>query len=143
MLNKLITTITLCAFLWGHSGLAECVKEVTLLNQGDPSPCRGYLFTPEKELKVRIMNEENKYFQQQVDILNKQINLLNDSLKLQEEISGKEREKAELWRVRAEDSTRKLIDSEDGRGKRDLLFVIGGVLLTLGAGYAASKFWSK
>jgi len=141
MLSKLISLIMLISIV--NISLAECIKDVTFLNKGEAAPCSGFLFSPEKELKVRIMNEENKFFTQQLELLNKQVNLLNESIRLQESITNKERDKAELWRIRAEDSTRKLIESEDGRGKRDLIFVIGGVILTIGAGYVASKFWSR
>lgn len=143
MLNRLKTTFILIVFLWSQVSFSDCVKDVTSVIKGDIVKCDGYLFSPEKELKVRIMSEENKYFKQQIELLDKQINLITESMKIQESITSKEREKAELWRIRAEDSTKKLIESEDGRGRRDLLFVIGGVLLTLGAGYAASQFWSR
>jgi len=47
-----------------------------------------------------------------------------------------EAEKSELWRARAEDSTKKLVETESNRGLRDALFLILGIGLTVGAGAA-------
>jgi len=62
--------------------------------------------------------------------------LYKKELQTTEQIVEKEQKKAELWREAAETSTKKYIESEENRGKRDWLFLISGVVLTVAAGYA-------
>lgn len=108
-----------------------------LPNQG--APCEGYLFSPEKEKELRLMNEDYTFLKQELDLREKQVDKLQKSVTLLEEVNDKEQQKAELWRAKAEDSTKKYMESEDGRGRRDLLFLIGGVVLTCAAGWAIGQ----
>jgi hypothetical protein len=131
-----INKALLCSAFFCHNLYADCLKPVQYTLKGEVAQCSGFLFSPQKELEVRISVEENKVLKQELE-LNKK---LLDNYRLQvsnlEHIYSKESEKTELWRVRAEDSTKKLIESESGRGNRDLLFLIGGVALTIASGYA-------
>jgi hypothetical protein len=109
---------------------------VTVLNKAEKAPCRGYLFSPEKEKEVYIKIEENKLLKKEIELKDLKIEFFLTDVKDVEAISKREAEKAELWRVRAEDSTKKLVESESKRGMRDILFLILGIGLTLGAGVA-------
>ncbi|NDE09871.1 MAG: hypothetical protein EBZ95_04805, partial [Chitinophagia bacterium] len=51
-----------------------CKKEVTYLNEGQPAPCMGYLFTPEEEFLVRSKVEK---FDQLDELSKKQDELIN------------------------------------------------------------------
>ena len=137
---KIITLLlTLSLILPQNTAAATCEKPVTLLNEGASAPCRGYLFTPEKELEVRIVNEDYKILQKEIEFKDLQIGKLQKSLNESDKIIELEVQKAELWRNRAEDSTKKLIESEDGRGTRDFWMVVLGVALTVGAGFAIGQ----
>lgn len=119
--------------------IAECQKPVQMLKNGDLAPCDGYLFSPDKELEVRISSEENKILKKQLPLLNNQIYTLKQQLELDSKIIERESQKSELWRVKAYEMTEKFIESENNRGKRDLFFLIGGVILTIGAGFAVGQ----
>jgi hypothetical protein len=137
---KLLTGLLILSMVIPQYGIAgECQKPVTLLEEGASAPCRGYLFTPPKELEVRIQNEENKLLNKEIEFKDLKIDKLNKSLLESDKIIELEQQKAELWRARAEDSTRKLVESEDGRGRRDFWMVVLGVALTVGAGYAVGQ----
>lgn len=137
-MNKLIALI-LSLVLPYSSYAAECQNPVKLLEEGSPAPCRGYLFSPEKELQVRIMSreytllkEENVNLDQVVDKLKKINYEYNRILELEEQ-------KTQLWRTRAEDITSKYIEAETNRGRRDMLFVVLGVGLTVLAGWSMGQ----
>lgn len=144
MLNKVAVKRVLAVILAGligisNSAFAGCDKPVTLLIQGQKAPCRGYLFSPNKELEVRTRFEHLKLLEETIDIKERKVKLYLDQSMLFSEIAERERKKSELWRIRAEDSTEKLIASEDGRGKRDFLFIGAGVILTVLAGWAVGQ----
>lgn len=46
--------IALAILFLSTQSFAVCTKPVTLLEEGAKTECTGYLFTPEKELEVRI-----------------------------------------------------------------------------------------
>lgn len=85
-------------FLIPSLAFAECKQPVSLLEEGKPAPCLGYLFTPEKEAEVRtkIANYNNlelivKKQDELVDVLNKRVynqieqnQILNEQLNLRE-----------------------------------------------------------
>jgi hypothetical protein len=116
-----------------------CDQPVKHLEQGEASPCAGFLFSPEKEIEVRTAILENGLLKSEMSLKDNKISLLEENSKYYQEIVAKESEKAELWRKRAEDSTEKLMGSEENRGKRDLAFLIGGILLTTLAGWSLGQ----
>lgn len=65
--------IILSLLLISNVSLA-CNKPVTYLTQGTPSPCTGYLFTPEQEKLVREYKQERDSF---AEILGKQDSLIS------------------------------------------------------------------
>ncbi len=136
---KDISKIVLVFFLVPNLCFAECPKPVQFLKIEEKANCNGYLFSPEKELEVRITNEDNKLLKKEIEFKDLKIDKLNKSLFETDKIIDLERQKSELWRARAEDSTMKLVESEDGRGKRDFWMVVLGVALTVGAGFAIGQ----
>ena len=138
MYKKVVHVITLLVFLTSQIGYS-CDKPVTYLEKETVAPCTGYLFSPQKELEVRLIVQNQSYIKQENELLNKKVQLLMENSQFLEEIVKKEQEKAELWRVRAIESTEKLVASEEGRGKRDWLFLISGVVLTVAAGFAVGQ----
>lgn len=117
----------------------ECSKPVTQLNEGTPAPCRGFLFSPDKESEVRLVVEDSKLMKQEIELKDLKIKLLVNDIKDTEFIIGKEKEQAELWRKRAEESTLLLTKKQDGQGRRDWVMLLMGVALTVGAGYAVGQ----
>lgn len=138
-MKKLVTLITLLSYLAGEWAFAACSQPVTLLQENTPAPCRGYLFTPEKEHEVFKLKENYKLLNEELGIKDKQLNIYKNNDAVVQEAIKLEQQKSELWRAKAEDSTKKLIESESGRGTRDILFIGLGVLLTIGAGFAIGQ----
>lgn len=66
--------------------LAACKTPVTYLKVNQPSPCTGYLFTPEMELKVRQDLIEYDYLKKQNEINLKKINNLDEQIKIMDQI---------------------------------------------------------
>jgi len=118
---------------------ADCTKPVTLLEQGASAPCRGYLFTVEKEKEIRLINEDVKLLKEEISYKDSKIKLLSANLNLADDILQKEREKTELWRNTAEKSTLQLIKSNEGQSRRDLYMILLGVVVTVGAGFAVGQ----
>lgn len=122
-----------------NSFAAECQVPVKLLEEGSPAPCRGYLFSPEKELDVRIKVKDYSLLKQENEVLNQMIERLNKKNSESEKIIDLEIQKTELWKTRAEDITLKYVSVEENRGKRDFMFILMGVGLTVLAGWAVGQ----
>ena len=131
--------LTLISLLISTEVFAGCPKPVTPLQQGEAAPCEGFLFSPEKEREIRGVNEEYKLLLEQTKLYLEQKELYKKELDESEKIIEKEQEKSEKWRDAAEKATEKYTAQEESRGTRDLLFLIGGVLLTVGAGWAVGQ----
>lgn len=135
-MSKLVVLLLSLSLAIPTPAYAKCERQVKVLDVGDKAPCRGFLFSPEKELEIRLIVQDKGLLNQELEYKNKKIDLLLKDLIVVDSIIEKERQKSELWRIRAEESTLKLVESEEGRGKRDFWFVVLGVALTVGAGYA-------
>lgn len=118
---------------------AECSKQVTLLEQGTPAPCKGFLFSPEKEQQVYLLNEKYKLIQQELDLKNQFIDRYKKDSALMDDILEKERQKSELWRTTAVQSTTQLIEVKENQGKRDMWMILTGVALTVLAGWSVGQ----
>jgi hypothetical protein len=136
---KKLMALILALSLPLNSFAAECSAPVKLLEEGSSAPCRGYLFSPEKELEVRIKYKEHSLIKDELDSLNKMVEKLQKRDAESEKILQLEVEKTELWKTRAEDVTLKYTTVEENRGKRDLLFVLLGVGLTVLAGWSMGQ----
>lgn len=122
---------------------AACNKPVTLLEETQPSPCKGYLFTPEAENSTFQEVESYHLLRQEMDIKNKQLDLYNiQATSLRGALDASEKQ-TEVWRNSAIDSTTKLVKADEGRATKDLLFIGLGVVLTLGTGWAVGQVWHK
>lgn len=127
---KLLTLILSLSLT--SKAFSDC-SPVTPIQSGQIAPCTGFIFTPEKELELRIKNENYKSLleQSKIHIQQKELNkkLLEDS----EQIAYKEREKSEVWKKQAELLAEKNTKSEDIRNIRDWVFFglgIGVSILT-------------
>lgn len=121
------------------NSFAECTVPVKLLEEGATAPCRGFLFTPEKELQVRMLKKE-------YDLLGAEtqnLNLMVDKYKKKDiefnKIIELESQKTELWKTRAEDVTLKYVTVEESRTKRDFVFILMGMGLTVLGAWAAGQ----
>ena len=139
MLNKIVLVCLTILVAFPGQLYAGCEKPVSHLVKDQKAPCEGYLFSPEKELEVRIKNENYKLLLEQTKIYLQQITLFKSQVVITEEIAEKEKKKAELWRTRAETITEKYVTQEERRGWRDWMFISAGVLLTIGAGWGVGQ----
>ena len=105
----------------------DCGQAVSSLNKGQPAPCAGFLFSPDKELEVRTKVQQYDNMQQESDIKDKQIQLYQSNAQIYEEVAKKQQQEVELYRKKAEDSTEKYIAAENSVGLRDALFFGLGV----------------
>lgn len=85
------------------------------------------------------MNEDYSLVKQELEIKNKKIDILMYDRTLSDNIIEKERSKSELWRITAEKSTLELVKVNEDQGNRDLLMILLGVVVTVGAGYAVGQ----
>lgn len=134
-----LTAFILAATLTSQVAWADCSSPVTLLEKDQSAPCRGYLFTPEKEKQVRGLNEDYKLLQEELTIKDKQLELYKlqvQSLYQAAELSEK---KSSLWQTKAQEAVERTVSIEQSRQTRDLLFVLGGVALTVLAGWAIGQ----
>jgi len=118
---------------------AECIAPVKLVEEGAPAQCRGFLFSPEKELEVRLMKKDHDLLVLEV----KELDLISDKSKQKDlelkKIIELEEQKTELWKSKAEDITLKYIAVEENRTKRDFGFILMGVGLTVLSAWAVGQ----
>lgn len=96
MKNIFVATLILLSSIQGYATL--CENPVTSLKEGTTAPCTGYLFTPEKELEVRLKVSTYDQMEQLVkrqeelnSILYKRVDNLQDlNLKMSDKISAGE-----------------------------------------------------
>ena len=117
----------------------ECTSPVRLLEEGTSAQCRGYLFSPDKELEVRMMKQDYAIVKQEKDTLIQMVDRLNKKEADSEAILNLESQKTELWKTRAEDITLKYVSVEENRGRRDFLFILMGIGLTVLAGWTVGQ----
>lgn len=136
---KKLMALILALSLPINSFAAECPAPVKLLEENSPAPCRGYLFSPEKELQVRIFKKEYDLMIQEKNALDEIIKRLEKKNFESEKIVQLEMQKTDLWKTRAEDITLKYVTVEENRGRRDFMFILAGVGLTVLAGWAVGQ----
>jgi hypothetical protein len=130
LISLLVNTI-IC-----ESVFAGCSQPVFHLQPNQPAPCEGYLFSVEKEKELRLLSEDYKILKDKFDAQQYLTEIYKTQTSLWKEISDKEKERAELWRQAAEASTQKYLDAQERSSNRDLWFLLGGVVLTVAAGFA-------
>lgn len=136
---KIVALITASSFMWSSFAYGQCAKPVTLLQPKEPAPCRGYLFTPEKEQELRLLNEDYKFLNEKLRLRDRQLDLLTREVDNLQSVADMEKQKAELWRKAAEDSTLRLVEKEDKQAARDWLHILAGIGLTVLAGWAVGQ----
>jgi len=109
--------------LYTSTALATCSKPVTYLTKGSETPCTGFLFSPEAEGKVRLSDLDLSLQKDMGVLREQQLNLLKEDNKLL-------LDQKNLWRTRAEDSTKKLIDSEGNKIWSMFLYFAAGAAVT-------------
>lgn len=135
-MSKIVPLILIWSF--SFKALADC-KPVTPIQVGETAPCPGYIFSPAKELELRQEHEDYKFSQEQIKLYLQQKEVYKQQLEASDKIAEKEAQKAEIWRKAAEDSTAKYVQLEDARTTRDWLFILAGIGLTVGAGWAMGQ----
>lgn len=137
-MKKVIAAFLASCILTGPV-FAQCPKPVTPLEKGEQAPCSGFLFSPEKEQELRIKNEQYKLLMEESKLYIQQIELYRKEVTVTDEIVKKERDKAEVWRKAAEDSTERYVKLEEARTTRDWMFLVAGVGLTVLAGWSVGQ----
>ncbi len=133
---KKLLIIALCFAMTINSFATECLTPVKLLEENNPAPCRGYLFSPERELETRIKIKNNSFLEEELQTTNSIIRKLKIKESESDVILKLEQEKTELWKIRAETITLKYTSVEENRERRDFAFILMGIGLTVLAGYA-------
>jgi hypothetical protein len=131
--------LSLITLLAAGPGYAQASQPVKALKKGEPSPWDGFLFSLEKEQEVRLKIEYYKLIQVELELHKEQKELFRQELSLSKQTIEKEQQKSEAWRKLAESSTLELSKMQEARGSRDWLFVVSGVVLTVGAGWAIGQ----
>ena len=115
------------------SALADsgCAQPVTLLDVNQASPCRGWLFSPEKEVELYKEDQSYKLLQQQDLIKDNQISLYKDQITNLQSALDASQKQSEVWQNKAIDYNQKYSSIESDTTKRDVLFYAAGILTVL------------
>lgn len=74
----------LLVFILGYSQIAsandECQKAVVLLKKGEPSPCEGFLFSPDAQKKASQSIDDAKYYKDLSELLHSRNDLLQQQI---------------------------------------------------------------
>lgn len=137
-MKKLLTVFIALSFSV-NSFATECSAPVKLIEENSPAPCRGYLFSPDKELEVRVKVLDYSLLKRNLEDLNKIVDKLNKKEIEYNELLELERKKSDLWKTRAEDITLKYVTLEDNKYRRDYMFILMGIGLTVLAGWTVGQ----
>lgn len=104
LFGKLILILSIFASSITNAG--SCKDPVSFLELGNPAPCTGYLFSPEKEKELRFQALELPFYKnlttlykQETDILKQRIEIKDKQIELYEKrLDNKERSQI-LWFV--------------------------------------------
>lgn len=135
MIKKLIAIGLIVSYVVGttnlHASEVSCPSTVSLLDQGQPSPCRGYLFSPDKELELFKINEDYKLLKE-IDLLkDKKIVFLQEQLKDVEQSYTYQKQETTLYQTQANTYALKYEQDKSDQSLRDALFYGGGVVTTV------------
>jgi len=126
MKNLLIITMLLI-----FNGSFAC-DPVKFVEKGNPAPCSGYLFTPEKEREIRLQLVELEFEKQLVISKDRQIELHKQENKLITE-------RYDLWRVEAKELSSDLSKERNNNFWRNTLYFALGMIITTGVTYAVNQ----
>lgn len=118
-------SILIFLLLWSQFSYGVCNDPVTYLNERDPAPCKGYLFTEEKEAEVREIVQK---YPKVVELNNKYenlINKLNDQVDLNRQLNAN------------------LKEQMNNRNNQQILEKVVYFSLGLIIGYSTGKFFSN
>ena len=110
----------------------QAVGQVTYIQKDTPAPFNGYLFTPERELKIRTELMEKDYLLKQIDLEASIRDNLRNQLTLTED-------QTKLWRGESERLAKELTSRRDRSFWVNVGFFGLGVLATVGAAYALKQ----
>ncbi len=96
--------LIIATLLFSQISQAVCNQSVSYLKEGDFVPCNGYLFTPEKELDVRIklvqldkLQELSKKQDEMIGILSQRIdNQIQQNILIEKELN--DRKQQDYWK---------------------------------------------
>jgi hypothetical protein len=119
MIKNLLISLLVNAIIC-ESVFAGCSQPVFHLQPNQPAPCEGYLFSVEKEKELRLLSEDYK--------------ILKDKFDAQQYLTEIYKTQTSLWKEISDNQ--KYLDAQERSSNRDLWFLLGGVVLTVAAGFA-------
>lgn len=130
--SKIGYLVPAVAFVFSINCFATpCQKPVISLFEYQPAPCTGYLFSPEKEKEVRLMNEDYKLATEEIELLDKQVALYKSQQASLESIIASEKQRADLWETKANDYATKFIKERDKSDLSNILYFSLGIVTTI------------
>jgi len=117
----------------------SCDKPVTYLKQGEITTCEGFLFSKEKELEVRVIVEDYESLKEATKLHINRSERLQEQVILSDKELDKERQRSDLWRQRAIESTEQLLNSQSSNSWRDFGFILSGIGLTVLSGWTIGQ----
>lgn len=134
-----IISLVLSSVVTCNAFATECPKPVQYVLENEKVNCTGYLFSPTKEAEIRLKNEDYKTLLEQTKLYLEQIDNLKQQVATVEKIAEKEKQKAELWRTSAEQTTEKYISLQERTDVRDYVFLLSGIGLTVLAAWSLGQ----
>lgn len=105
---------------------------VKYVNIGDPAPFSGYLFSVEKEKRLRLMDQE-------FDLCNRKSELLSQYATKQEQIMLLSDKKIALYETQIDRLSKQVVEQRDATFWQNAFYFIGGAVLTGVIAYGYSR----
>lgn len=131
----LVAILSFMIIFPSHLWATACQQPVQYTLEGQAAQCTGYLFSPDQESKMEIINQQYQLLQEQLQVMQGMIDLYKQNNDKLTDIAKAEEDKANLWRISAENSTTKLIKKENSSQYRDAAFFIAGILTSIAVAY--------
>jgi hypothetical protein len=137
-MKKLLSSILIVATL-EQALYGACPSNVTLLKQGDKTPCAGFLFSPETAERATKADMQYQLLLEEHGLILKQIELYKNINKDYESILLKEKSKTDLWQTKAESYAIKYSELQDKEQTKSWLYFALGIITTVAAGYSLGQ----
>ena len=127
------------ATIISFNSFAQCPKPVQYVEKGNTVNCTGFLFSPEKELELRIKNEEYKLLMEQTNLYIQQLEFYKKEVETREKIIKIQEDKVELWKNSADNYSTKYLELKDKQQREEYYLFASGIGVTLMTALALSQ----
>ena len=110
--------------------------DVKYVKEGEPVPYTGYLFTPEKEKELRLLDDK-------LSLSEQKINLLKSTNELQTQLIDNGNKRIEIYQKQVDYLGEKVVSTEDKSFWKSTLYFTLGAVLTGAVAYGLSQGYRR